>query len=80
MFKEFATAEWTGASEEHYQKKKIMTVISPLHRIQTDSGAHIAASYSMGIRGSEAGHTPPSSVEVSNAWSDASIHYPPSYT
>jgi hypothetical protein len=40
------------------------------HRIQNGSGAH-PASYSMGTGGSfsEADHWPPSSAEVTNAWS-----------
>jgi hypothetical protein len=42
------------------------------HRVQNDSGAHLA-SYPMGTRGSfpggKAGHSPRSNAEVKNAWS-----------
>jgi hypothetical protein len=42
------------------------------HRVQSGSGTH-PGSYPMGTRasfpGSEADHSPPSSVEVKNAWS-----------
>jgi hypothetical protein len=45
-------------------------ILSLRHRVQTDSGAH-RKPFPWGVKwpGREAVHSPPSSVEVKNAWS-----------